>query len=522
MTAERIADRERACRKLERGANLLARAVKQTLGPKGRTVLRQSNSGDLASVRDGAAVTRELELDDQFENLVVQLVREVAARTNNELARNGTTTATVLALAMLQEGLSLVTVGANPRLLKIGIDKAVAVVVEGIGRLARPVLTKQRVAQVAALAAHDREIGALLSQAFTRVGESGIVMIEESCGTETTLGFVEGFQFEQGYISPNFVNDPGTMSVSFNRPNILLVDGAITRASELLPILQTAGDTKRPLVIIADTVKGEALTTLMLKRLRGTLQCVAIKAPGCGERRRQALGDLAVLTGAQVMTVESGRLFDDRVGVDVLGSARKVVATSDKTLVMSGRGRKAEIDDQTDSLEAEMKRSDAESDRSWIRERLGRLRGNVGVLRVGARSYTAFKEKQQRVQDALVAIRAAVAEGIVPGGGTAYVNLLPLLQDLKLEGDEKLGVGIVAKALQAPLRVIADNSGAVGAVIVENVKTFDEGVGFDVVVGDYVSMKAAGIVDPAKVLRVALQNAASITSLILTTETVTG
>lgn len=519
MSAKQILSHEEARQKLERGANLLANAVKGTLGPRGRNVLLQNRFGGPTVTKDGVTVAKEIEIEDRLENLGAQFVKEVASRTN-EVAGDGTTTATVLAQAMLHEGLRQVTAGANPMLLKRGIDKAVTVLVAGIEKMSQPVETREHTAQVGAIAANnDPLIGELLAEAMEMVGKDGVITVEESRTVDTDLEHVEGMQFDNGYISPYFVTDPETMSATFEEPNLLLVDGKIASISEILPVLEKAIGTQRPLVVIADNVEGEALATLVVNKLRGTFHCAAVKAPGFGERRRETMKDLAVLTGAQVVSQELGQKLD-QVGLEVLGSARSISMTKDSTTITGGKGAEHEIKARLAEMKVAIENCESDYEREKIQERLAKLVGGVAVIRVGATTETELKEKKHRLEDALSATRAAVEEGIVPGGGTAYINLLYLLEELDLEGDEKLGVAIVMKAIQAPLSVIADNSGAVGAVIVENVKSFVKGIGYDAVSRDYVDMVGSGIVDPAKVVRVALQNAASIASMVLTTETV--
>ncbi|MGE0493875.1 MAG: chaperonin GroEL [Vulcanimicrobiota bacterium] len=518
MSAKRIFYHEDARRKLEAGANILANAVKGTLGPRGRTVMLQNKFGAPTITKDGVTVAKEIDLEDRFENLGAQFVREVAAKTN-EVAGDGTTTATVLAQAMLHEGLRQVTAGANPMLLKSGIDKAVAVLVEGIAKMAIPVASVEHTAQVGAIAANnDRAIGKLLARAMELVGKDGVITVEESTTMETDLQHEEGMQFDKGYVSAYFVTDAEKMEVRFQKPKILLVDNKISALSELLPLLELVVRAERPLLIIAHDVEGEALATLVVNKLRGTLQCAAVKAPGFGDRRREMLQDMAVLTGGQLVAAELGHQLD-KIGIDFLGDAASVQITKDTTTIVGGSGSEAAMKARMAELKGAIKNTDSDYEREKLQERLAKLAGGVAVLRVGAPTESELKEKKHRLEDALSATRAAVEEGIVPGGGTAFINLLPLLDQLSLEGDENLGVSLVRKAIQAPLRTIADNSGAEGSVVVETVKEMAAGIGYDAVVMDYVPMVKSGIVDPAKVVRVALQNAASIASMVITTET---
>ncbi|MFA5505755.1 MAG: chaperonin GroEL [Vulcanimicrobiota bacterium] len=517
MQANHILYHEDARRKLEDGANILANAVKVTLGPRGRTVLIQNQFGAPTLTKDGVTVAQHIEVEDRFENLGVQFVKEVASQTN-QVAGDGTTTATVLAQAMLHEGLRQVTSGANPMLIKRGMEKAVRVIVEGLKKLAIAVETREHTAQVGTIAANnDRAIGDLLADALELVGSEGVISVEESATMETDFEHVKGMKFDNGYISPYLVTDPEKMEVDLADPKILLVDKAISSISDILPILEKVVRAQKSLLIIAPSVEGEALATLLVNKLRGTLVCAAVKAPGFGDRRQEMLKDIAALTGAQLVSQDTGLKLED-AGLDVLGSARRVQITKDNTTIVEGNGRQEDVDGRLQQIKVALENSDSDYEKEKLKERQAKLAGGVVVIRVGAATETELKEKKYRIEDALAATRAALEEGIVAGGGTALLNLLPLLDDLHLEGDEQLGVKVVRAALQVPLRVIADNAGAEGTVIVENVKSMAPGFGYDAMIGDYVCMVSEGIVDPAKVVRVALQNAASIASMVLMSE----
>jgi chaperonin GroEL len=517
MQENHILYHEDARRKLEDGANILANAVKVTLGPRGRLVMIQNKFGAPTLTKDGVTVAQQIEVEDRFENLGVQFVKEVASHTN-VVAGDGTTTATVLAQAMLHEGLRLVTSGANPMRVKSGIEKAVAVLVEGLENLAVPVETREHTAQVGTIAANnDRVIGDLLADALELVGPEGVVTLEESRTMDTELEHVKGMKFDNGYISPYFVTDSEQMEVNLDEPKVLLVDKNISSISEILPLLEKVAKAQHPLVIIAPSVEGEALATLLVNKLRGTLLCAAVKAPGFGDRRKEMLKDIAALTGAQLISEEMGLKLEE-VGLDVLGSARKIQITKDATTIVEGKGSQKDVDSRLNQIKVALENTDSDYEKEKLQERQAKLAGGVVVIRIGAATETELKEKKYRMEDALAATRAALEEGIVAGGGTALINLLPLLDELRLEGDEGLGVKVVRMAIQVPLKVIADNAGEEGVVIVENVKTLTPGFGYDAMIGDYVCMISEGIVDPAKVVRVALQNAASIASMVLTSE----
>ncbi len=516
--AKQIIFNQDARKKLEAGANTLADAVKVTLGPRGRNVLLNRSFGSPTVTKDGVSVAKEIELEDPFENLGASLLREVASKTN-DVSGDGTTTATVLAQYLLQEGLKHVTAGANPMFLKKGMDKAVAHLVEEIRQVAIPVETKEKTAQVATIASNnDQTIGNLLADAMEIVGKDGVITVEESKTMSTELEHTEGMQFDKGFISPYFATDSEKMETRFDDAMILIVEKKISAISDLLPILEQVVQNQKPLLIIAEDLEGEALATLVVNRLRGTVKVAAVKAPGFGDRRKEMLKDIAVLTGGQVVSDETGHKLDS-VGLEVLGQAGKVHVTKEFTTIVDGAGEADAIKGRIDQIKAAINNSDSDYDREKLQERLAKLAGGVAVVRVGAATETELKEKKHRIEDALSATRAAVEEGIVPGGGSTLVHLSKKLKDFTLEGEEDLGVRIVEKAIEMPLKIIANNSGLEGSVIVENVKNQDFGMGFNALTGEYVNMLEAGVVDPAKVTRAALQNATSIASMVLTTET---
>ena len=518
MSAKQILYSEDARRKLEAGANKLANAVKVTLGPRGRNVLLDKKFGSPTITKDGVTVAKEIEVEDPFENLGAQLLREVASKTN-DVSGDGTTTATVLAQAMLHEGMKHVTAGANPMFLKKGIDKAVEAIIAALGSKSTPVETKEKIAQVGAIAANnDKAIGDLLAEAMERVGKDGVITVEESKTMATELEHVEGMQFDKGYISPYFVTDSEKMEAHLDDPFILITEKKISAVSDLLPLLEKVVQTQRPLMIIAEDLEGEALATLVVNKLRGTFKVAAVKAPGFGDRRKEMLKDISILTGGQVISDELGHKMD-KVTLDMLGRASRIHITKDTTTIVEGKGTDAEIKGRIEQIKGAIEHTDSDYDKEKLQERLAKLVGGVAVIKVGAATETELKEKKHRIEDALSATRAAVEEGIVPGGGSAFIHLLSTINDLKLVGDEALGAVIVKKALEQPLRVIANNAGEEGSVVVEKVKALKWGMGYNALSGEYVDMIAAGIVDPAKVTRNALQNAASIASMVLTTET---
>jgi len=507
---------EEARHALERGVNRLADVVKITLGPKGRNVVLEKKFGSPTITHDGVTVAKEIELSDPFENAGAQLVREVATKTN-DIAGDGTTTATVLAQAIIHEGLRNVAAGANPLALKRGIDRAVEETVTALRAQAKAVETKEAIAQVASISAHEDAIGQLISDAMDKVGKDGVITVEESKGIETTVDTVEGMQFDKGYISPYMVTDPEKMEAVLEDPYILITDKKISAVKDLLPALERIVQLSRPLVLIAEDVDGEALATLVVNKLRGTLQAIAVKAPAFGDRRKAMLQDIAILTGGQVITEELGLKLEN-VEADQFGRARQVKAGKEETIIVGGAGKQSEIQKRIAELRKQIEETESDYDREKLQERLGKMVGGVGVIKVGAASETELKEKKHRVEDALSTARAAVEEGIVPGGGVALVAAVKALGKLKLEGDEQVGVDIVRRALEEPLRQLARNAGAEGSIIVEKIKEGKAGLGFNVLTGEYVDMFKAGIVDPCKVTRSALQNAASVGSMVLTTE----
>ncbi len=518
MAAKQILYSQEARQALEAGANAVANAVKITLGPRGRNVVLDKKFGSPTITNDGVTIAKEIEVENPFENMGAQLLREVASKTN-DVSGDGTTTATVLAQAMIREGLKNVTAGANPMFVKKGIEQAVAQVVEEIHKLAVPVETREATAQVAMIAANNDEvIGNLIADAMEKVGKDGVITVEESKTLHTELEHVEGMQFDKGYISPYFVTDTDKMEASFDDPYILIVEKKISAINDMLPVLEKVVQMQKPLVIIAEDVEGEALATLVVNKLRGTIRCAAVKAPGFGERRKEMLKDIAILTGGQVVTEELGIKLD-KVTVDMLGQAARVRITKEDTTVVEGRGKMDDIQGRIEQIKRQVEDTDSDYEREKLQERLAKLVGGVAVIRVGAATETELKEKKHRIEDALSATRAAVEEGIVPGGGATLVHIAPALDSLNLHGDEAIGVQLVRKALEVPLRVIANNAGFEGSVVVEKVKTLPKGQGFNAVNFEYVDMIKNGIVDPAKVTRSALQNAASIAAMLLTTET---
>jgi chaperonin GroEL len=510
---------EDARRSLEAGVNKLADAVKVTLGPKGRNVVLDKKFGAPTITKDGVSVAREIELEDPFENMGAQLVKEVATKTN-DIAGDGTTTATVLAQALVREGLRNVAAGANPMGLKRGIEKAVAAAVEAIAGQAVEIDDSGQVAQVAAISANnDTEIGEVLAKAIDKVGKDGVVTVEESQTFGMDLDFVEGMQFDKGYLSPYFVTDPERQEAVLEDPYILLNSGKITSVQDLLPVLEKVMQSGRPLVIIAEDVEGEALATLVVNKIRGTFSSVAIKAPGFGERRKAMLQDMAILTGGQVISEEVGLKLDNAT-LDLLGRARKVVITKDDTTIVEGAGSEDDVKGRVAQIKREIEDTDSDWDREKLQERLAKLSGGVAVVKVGAATEVELKEKKHRIEDALSATRAAIEEGIVAGGGTALLRSRADVQKVvdSLEGDEATGARAVWRALEAPARLIADNAGLEGAVIVQQIEAETGSTGFNAATGEFTDLLKDGVLDPAKVTRAALQNAASIAALLLTTE----
>ena len=509
---------EHARRALERGVDKLANTVKVTLGPKGRYVVLDKKWGAPTITNDGVTVAREIELDDPFENLGAQLAKEVATKTN-DIAGDGTTTATVLAQAMVHEGLRAVAAGANPVGLKRGIDAAVTAVSEQLLKSARDVDDKGDMAHVATISARDSRIGELIAEAFDKVGKDGVITVEESNTLGTDLEFTEGMQFDKGYVSPYMVTDAERMEAVLDDPYVLLHQGKISAVSDLLPLLEKVVQAGKPLFIVAEDVEGEALSTLVVNKIRGTFTSVAVKAPAFGDRRKAMLQDLATLTGAQVVAPEVG-LKLDQVGLEVLGSARRVVVTKDDTTIVDGGGEQGDVDARVAQIKAEIEASDSDWDREKLQERLAKLAGGVCVIQVGAATEVELKEKKHRIEDAVSATRAAIEEGIVAGGGSALVHASTVLDNgLELTGDEKTGVNIVRRSVSEPLRWIAENGGESGLVIVAKVREHGEGVGYNAATGEYGDLVAQGVLDPVKVTRSALANAASIASMLLTTET---
>jgi chaperonin GroEL len=509
---------EDARRALETGVNKLADAVKVTLGPKGRNVVLDKKFGAPTITNDGVSIAREIELEDPFENMGAQLVKEVATKTN-DVAGDGTTTATVLAQALIREGLRNVAAGANPMSLKRGIEAAVEVAVAEIAKQSKEIDTKEEIAQVAAISAADSSVGEVLADAIDRVGKDGVVTVEESNTFGLELEFTEGMQFDKGYISPYFVTDAERQEAVLEEPYILLNQGKISSVQELLPVLEKVMQSGKQLVIIAEDIEGEALATLVVNKIRGTFASAAVKAPGFGERRKAMLQDMAILTGGQVISEEVG-LKLDQVGVDMLGTARKVIITKDNTTIVEGAGDKADVDGRVNQIKAEIENTDSDWDREKLQERLAKLAGGVAVVKVGAATEVELKEKKHRIEDALSATRAALEEGVVAGGGTALLRARPAV-DAAVEGmsgDEQTGGRSVSRALAAPARLIADNAGLEGAIWVQKVEGASGTTGLDAATGELVDLMAAGVTDPAKVTRAALQNAASIAALLLTTE----
>ncbi|WP_018130969.1 chaperonin GroEL [Effusibacillus pohliae] len=516
--AKEIKFREDARRAMLRGVDALADAVKVTLGPKGRNVVLEKKFGSPLITNDGVTIAKEIELEDAFENMGAQLVKEVATKTN-DVAGDGTTTATVLAQALIREGLKNVTAGANPMILRKGIEKAVRAAVEEIKKISKQVEGRENIAQVAAISAGDEEIGVLIADAMEKVGKDGVITVEESKGFTTELEVVEGMQFDRGYISPYMVTDADKMEAVLDEPFILITDKKVSNIQEILPVLERVVQSGRPLLLIAEDVEGEALATLVVNKLRGTFTAVAVKAPGFGDRRKAMLQDIAILTGGQVISEELGLELKNTT-IDQLGRARQVRVSKENTIIVDGAGNKADIDARINQIKVQLEETTSEFDKEKLQERLAKLAGGVAVIKVGAATETELKEKKLRIEDALNATRAAVEEGIVSGGGTALVNVISALDNVQAEGDELTGVKIVRKALEAPVRQIAENAGYEGAVIVERLKTEKLGIGFNAATGEWVDMIAAGIVDPAKVTRSALQNAASVAAMFLTTEAV--
>jgi len=523
MAAKELVFDESARRALERGANILADAVRVTLGPKGRNVVLDKKFGSPTITNDGVTIAKEIELPNTFENMGAQLVKEVASKTN-DIAGDGTTTATVLAQAIIREGLRNVTAGSNPLLIKRGIEAAVNMTVDEMEKMVEKVDTKEKIAQVASISANDKEIGELISQAMEKVGKDGVITVEESKTMKTEVETKDGMQFDKGYISPYMVTDSERMEAALSDPYILVTERKISAIADILPLLEKIVQVQKPLLIIAEDVEGEALATLVVNKLRGTFTTVAVKAPGFGDRRKEMLKDIATLTGATVVSEELG-LKLDKVTPDLLGQAKSVKVTKEETTIVDGKGKEDAIKGRIEMIKRQIEETDSDFDREKLQERLAKLSGGVAVIQVGAATETELKEKKHRIEDALSATRAAVQEGMIPGGGSSLVHALKALEkhvaakNGSTGADEKIGWDIIRRALEEPLRQIAENAGFEGSVEVQRVKLAKPGQGFDAMSGDLVDMVKAGIVEPFKVTRSALQNAASIGAMILTTET---
>ncbi|MBQ2761310.1 MAG: chaperonin GroEL [Mailhella sp.] len=517
MSAKEVLFDAKARERLALGVDKLANAVKVTLGPKGRNVLIEKAYGAPVITKDGVTVAKEIELEDKFENMGAQLVREVAAKTN-DAAGDGTTTATVLAQAIYREGVKLVAAGRNPMPIKRGIDKAVAAITEELGNIAKPTRDQREIAQVGTISANsDATIGNIIAEAMGRVGKEGVITVEEAKGLETTLDTVEGMQFDRGYLSPYFVTDPEKLVCELDNPFILVQEKKISSMKEMLPVLEQVAKMNRPLVIIAEDVDGEALATLVVNKLRGTLQVAAVKAPGFGDRRKAMLQDIAILTGGTVASEEMGVKLENFTLAN-LGTAKRVRIDKDNTVIVDGGGQAADIKARVAQIRVQIGEATSDYDREKLQERLAKLVGGVAVIKVGAATETEMKEKKDRVEDALNATRAAVAEGIVPGGGTAYIRCLSALDAIDATEEEMAGVNIIRRAVEEPLRQIAANAGFEGSVIVEKVREGKDGFGFNAATGVFEDLLAAGIIDPKQVSRFALQHASSVASLLLTTE----
>ncbi len=518
MVSKEIKFGEDARRALERGVDALTNTVKVTLGPKGRNVVLDRKFGSPTITNDGVTIARDIDLEDPWENLGCQLVKEVATKTN-DVAGDGTTTATVLAQAMIKEGLKNVAAGANPMVMRHGIDRAVKAAVEEIQAISKPVETRESIAQVAAISAGDKEIGELIADAMEKVGRDGVITVEESQSVGTSLEVVEGMSFDRGYISPYMITNTEKMEAVLEDPYILISDKKIASINEVLPVLEKVVQTGKPLLIVAEEIEGEALATLVVNKLRGTFNCVAVKAPAFGERRKAMLEDIAVLTNGQVASEDVGIKIEN-VSIDMLGRARQIVVKKDETIIVDGAGTEDDVKGRLANIKAQLEETESEYDREKLQERMAKLAGGVAVIQVGAATETELKEKKHRIEDALAATKAAVEEGIVSGGGVALISALRAVEKLEAEGDEMTGVMLVKKSFEEPLRQIANNSGAEGSVVVEKVKEAAPGIGYNAMTGVYEDMIKAGIIDPAKVARSAVQNAASIAAMVLTTEAI--
>ncbi len=511
-----LAFNEEARRALERGVNKVADAVKVTLGPRGRNVVLDKKFGSPTISKDGVTVAKEIELEDPYENMGAQLCREVASKTN-DVAGDGTTTATVLAQAIVREGLKNVAAGANPMLIKRGIEMAVDACVKALTEVSIPVKKKEEIANVAGIAGNDMEIGRYIADAMDKVGRDGVITVEEAKGTETTVEIVEGMQFDKGYLSPYFVTDPENMEVDVEDPYILIHEKKISAAADLVPLLEKIARAGRPLLVIAEDVEGEALATLVVNKLRGVLQSAAVKAPGFGDRRKAMLEDIAILTSGRFISEDLGIKLEN-VELQDLGTAKRVRIDKEETTIIEGAGKKSAIDGRVEQIKKAIEETESDYDREKLQERLAKLAGGVAVIKVGAATETELKEKKHRFEDALSTARSAVEEGIVAGGGVVLLSIVPALDKVKAKGDEKVGVAIVRRSLEEPLRQIAENAGHEGSVVVEKVKSLPKNRGFDALSEDYVDMFETGIIDAAKVTRCAIENAGSIGSMLLTTE----
>jgi chaperonin GroEL len=516
MPAKQIIFDIDARKKLENGVNIVAEAVKTTLGPKGRNVVLEKKFGSPTITKDGVTVAKEIELEDAFENMGAQLCKEVASKTN-EIAGDGTTTATVLAQSIVSEGLKNVTAGANPIFLKRGIDMAVEKAVDEMKKMSTPVETKESIANVAAISGNDKEIGDLVAEAMEKVGKDGVITVEESKGIETLVEVVEGMEFDRGYISHYFVTNSETMEVELEEPYILIYEKKISAVGDMLPLLEKVVRTGKPLLIIAEDIEGEALATLVVNKLKGVFQCAAVKAPAFGDRRKAMLEDIAILTNGTFISEDMGYKLEN-VELENLGRAKKVKINKENTTIVEGYGSSDNIQKRVNQIKKQIEDSTSEYDQEKLQERLAKLSGGVALIKVGAATETELKEKKHRIEDALSATRAAVEEGIIPGGGTCLVDIIPSLDNIEAEGDMAVGVRIVRRALEEPLRQIAENAGLEGSVVIEHVKESAPGMGFNALTEEYAEMVKEGIVDPLKVTRSALQNAASIASMLLTTE----
>ena len=517
MSAKEIKYSEKAREKMMKGIDILANAVKLTLGPKGRNVLIEKSWGSPKTTKDGVTVAKEIELEDKFENMGAQMVKEVAAKTS-EVAGDGTTTATILAQAIYREGSKLVAAGSNPMAIKRGIEKAVEIVVEELKKVSKPTKEKKEIAQVGTISANnDPAIGDLIAEAMEKVGKEGVITVEEAKAMETTLEIVEGMQFDRGYLSPYFVTDAEKMEARMEEPYILLHEKKISIMKDLLPILEQIAKMGKPLLIVAEDVEGDALATLVVNKLRGTLKCTAVKAPGFGDRRKAMLGDIAVLTGGQVISEDLGIKLEN-VTLKDLGTAKRITVDKDNTTIVDGGGSGESIQGRVKQIRTQIEDTTSDYDREKLQERLAKLIGGVAVINVGAATETEMKEKKDRVEDALNATRAAVEEGIVAGGGVAYIRAMKVLEKAKFPGEEQLGVKLVKRALEEPVRQIANNAGFEGSVVVQKVMEGKDNFGFNAETGKYEDLMQAGIVDPTKVTRYALQNAASVAGLLMTTE----